>query len=353
MKNLNELWGKYMLSFAFFISVFTSTTWIIYSLMYINKLLGENDFMSLNLQEMMVYLALVLLPILILWLIFGYIQQYFSVKSLNKKSFKLLQQMQKNQDYADLMVRIMINAEHEIKDGFVINKFDVFISDMNEMLADLLMRCNLVSSGQMETLWNKVLHGERWSIAKILIATVPVGQSIADRIFDYAKRDSIVAGTLMEFCARYQMLFSILEKHDSDGIFLNIIQTGVMGKAYSLLAPVSEQVQYGKDNSTTKPVINSAKIVNSVLDAEKEQPKKSILSSFSSIFQKKQDKKSDDDEDYFLSSLDDHEDLPKMEPSFDDEIEKMPIFEHIEPDEDDKIETDQNEKNEVSYPFGE
>ena len=37
--------------------------------------------------------------------------------------------MKKNQDYTDLVVRVMLDAEHEIKDGFVINKFDVFIDD--------------------------------------------------------------------------------------------------------------------------------------------------------------------------------------------------------------------------------
>ena len=163
-----------MLTFVFFISAFVSSSWFIYAIIYVNNALGEKSFTSLPLEESSMYVALILLPVLIMWMIFGYAHQFFAGKYINKRTYKLLQQMKKNQDYADFMVRIMIDAEHEIKDGFILNKFDVFISDLNEMLADILMRCNLVSSGQMENLWNKVLHGERWSIATILRKPMPI-----------------------------------------------------------------------------------------------------------------------------------------------------------------------------------
>lgn len=341
-----------MLTFAFFISAFVSSSWLIYAIMYINERLGENSFSSLSLQESAGYVALVLLPILIMWMIFGYVHQFFATKFINRKTFKLLQQMKKNQDYTDLMVRIMIDAEHEIKDGFILNKFDLFISDMNELLADLLIRCNLVSSGQLESLWNKVLHGERWSIAKILISNSPAGYSVSEKIFEYAKRDQVIAGTLMEFCARYQTLVSLMEKHDQDGIFLNIIQTGVMGKAYSILAPISQQVQYG--TSEKKFETSNEKIANSIIEGSKEtpEPKKSFISSMmSSLFHKKEEENDDleEEEDEFFAALS-AENKEKIEPSF---SISAPEENAVVEEEDNRQKQADNADKELSYPFGE
>ena len=78
-----------------------------------------------------------------------------------------MHQLQKNQDYTDLVVRVMLDAEHEIKDGFVLNKFDMFVADMNEALAEIIYRCNIASSAQLEQLWLKVRRGEKWTMGKV------------------------------------------------------------------------------------------------------------------------------------------------------------------------------------------
>lgn len=341
-----------MLTFAFFISAFVSASWLIYSLMYISTALGDQPFASLPLQDSSSYVALVLLPILVMWMIFGYAHQFFASKYMSRRTYKLLQQMKKNQDYTDLMVRIMIDAEHEIKDGFILNKFDLFISDLNEMLADLLMRCNLVSSGQMENLWNRVLHGERWSIAKILLSNSPVGYDVADKIFEYAKRDQIVAGTLLEFCARYQMLASMLEKHDKDGVFLSIIQTGVMGKVYSILAPVSEQIQFGTSNHLQEATRSTEKIITQVLEEENkpEAPKKSIISALASVFHKKDEDDTQEKEEEFFKDL--SSDNEKKEPT----LSAVSVEDDEYPAEknEDNNSADEKKENEeeLSYPFG-
>lgn len=63
----------------------------------------------------------------------------------------------------------MLEAEQEIKDGFILGKFDLFIADMNELIADLLLRCNIASAEQIERLWTKVQNGGKWAFGKVLI----------------------------------------------------------------------------------------------------------------------------------------------------------------------------------------
>ena len=38
----------------------------------------------------------------------------------------------------------MLEAEQNGKDGFILNKFDLFITDMNELLAEIIQRGALV-----------------------------------------------------------------------------------------------------------------------------------------------------------------------------------------------------------------
>lgn len=241
-----------MLAILFFVSVFSSLTWVAYILLYLNSKLAGNDLSSLPVVDVALYIGLIIVPVWAIWQLFGLVSQYRNNLGIQQKLVQLFNQMKKNQDYTDLVVRVMLDAEHEIKDGFVINKFDIFIADMNEILADVVQRCNAASSLQMEQLWNKVKNGERWAIAKQLVETSKKYDDFSTYLSEKFRKDSVFKGTLLEFCYRYQNLTSLLEKHDRDRIFITILETGVMGKAYEILAPVADAIdvsyEQGKEN---------------------------------------------------------------------------------------------------------
>lgn len=212
-----------MLALAFFISVFSTLTWLIFSAAYINDHLGGVAFGALGITDISVYLALILLPILVLWMVFGFINQYLGSRTLSNNMFSLFKQMKKNQDYTDLIARIMLEAEQEIKDGFILGKFDLFIADMNELIADLLLRCNIASAEQIERLWTKVQNGGKWAFGKVLIEVNQNQPNFQMRVFEKSQRDNVIAGTVLEWCARYLSLTALLEKHDKERVFIAII----------------------------------------------------------------------------------------------------------------------------------
>ena len=244
-----------MLAFAFFISVFSTLIWLIFSAAYINDHLGGVSFGSLGIMDVSVYLALILLPILVLWMIFGFINQYLSSRTLSNNMFSLFKQMKKNQDYTDLIARIMLEAEQEIKDGFVLGKFDLFVADLNELIADLLSRCGIASTEQIERLWTKVQNGGKWAFGKVLLEVNQNQSNFQMRVFEKSQRDNVIAGTVLEWCARYLSLTALLEKHDKERVFITIIETGVFGKVFSILAPVSDEIRRSREFS---PVGSSA-----------------------------------------------------------------------------------------------
>ena len=232
-----------MLMFSFFVTVFSSVCWLIYAIMFVNSKLLDSGLWEQSFSDMIILLAIVFLPILVIWMIFGYINQFFANKMMNTKQNELLRQLQKNQDYTDLVVRVMLDAEHEIKDGFVINKFDMFIADMNESLGEIIQRCNIASSAQLEQLWQRVRRGERWTLGKAILDASKSQSTFNAWVQEKVNRDNVFRGTLMEFCFRYQNLLQLLEKHDRDRIFLRIIETGVFGKVYSIIAPLSDGIR--------------------------------------------------------------------------------------------------------------
>lgn len=232
-----------MLTILFFIAVFSSLTWLSYILLYINDQLSGAALSSLPAVQVALYAGLVVLPLWVVWQIFGFISQFYKTRNIDMRLQQLFAQMKKNQDYTDLVVRVMLDAEHEIKDGFVINKFDVFVADMNEILADIAQRCNAASSLQLEQLWSRVKNGERWTIAKALVEAAESHSNFAAYLAQKAQKDKVFRGTLLEFCSRYQNLYALLEKHDRDRTFITIVETGVMGKVYSILAPAAEGLE--------------------------------------------------------------------------------------------------------------
>jgi hypothetical protein len=191
----------------------------------------------------------------------------------------LLRQLQKNQDYTDLVVRVMLEAEHEIKDGFVINKFDTFISDMNEALSDVIKRCNIASTAQLDELWQKVQRGEKWALGKAVIDAAKNQSTFNAWMEEKVGRDKVFRGSLLEFCSRYQNLLQLLEKHDRDRVFLRVIETGVFGKVYSIIAPISEGLRMANadEPKTEQPAEQDYSSVLKIATIEEPKAPESIV----------------------------------------------------------------------------
>lgn len=268
-----------MLAFAFSTAIFSSTVWLIYSIMYIRNILAETGLMEQDASTMLTLIAIIILPILIIWLIFGYLNQFLGSRSMIYKQTELLTQLQKNQDYTDLVVRVMLDAEHEIKDGFVLNKFDVFISDMNETLGEIIQRCNIASSAQLDQLWQRVRRGEKWSLGKTILDASKNQNTFDAWVREKANKDKVFRGSLLEFCSRYQSLLFMLEKHDRDKVFLKMVESGVFGKVYSIIAPLTDGINdlHTIHQPTPEPHSNDYASVLKLANMEEPKAQESIM----------------------------------------------------------------------------
>ncbi len=303
-----------MLTVLFFISAFSSLVWLIYAGLFVYTRFQTVDMTSVDAYTLALYAGLVVIPVWIVWQVFGFVNQYFKTKSSDKKLEQLYTQMKKNQDYTDLVVRVMLDAEHEIKDGFVVGKFDVFVADMNEILADIAQRSNTASSVKLGELWGRVKNGERWIIAKTFIENAKNQADFESYLKDKAQRDSVFKGTLLEFCARYQNLTNMLEKHDRDRIFITILQTGVMGKVYAMLAPIAMNITEVKEEepliTEEEPTFEIAPAIEK-MEAPKDEKPVSVFAKINPFASRKkknkieeyEQKETIDDDEAFFATL--------------------------------------------------
>ena len=229
---------------------------------------------------------------------------------------------------------------------------------MNELLSEIIKRAGIASSEQIENLWAKVQNGGKWSFGKVLIEVSQTQGEFQLRMFNRAQNDTILSGSILEFVARYQALIALLEKHDKEHVFLNLIETGVFGKVYSIFLPISDELSAPKTFGGTTNMASLNSIVNDAnsssslnepetfkaLDrkaafaAQKNEPvtedfakhsdEKTFLSKFS--FFKKKDKSVDEDDDVSENAKSDDPFSMALERSFGTEdsstFDKEPKF---------------------------
>ena len=305
-----------MLAFSFFAAIFSSFLWLIYSLAYINDNTIGVRFSSLGIVDISIYVALVVLPVLVLWMVFGYINQHINNQKTSKALYQIFLQLKKNQDYTDLVARIMLESEQQIKDGFILSRIDILISDMNELIAEIISRAALASREQIESLWLKVKSGGKWALGKVIIEINQNQPNFQMRLYEKSQNDLVLAGTILEFCSRYQNTISLLSKHDSERVFLSVVENGVFGKVFTILAPLADEIRKFRETSFTHseqslnfsapsshsdapkstPTQNSAPSENVLPQVEKKNILKDGLAKLSSFIKKEKNEKSFDSE---------------------------------------------------------
>ncbi|MBR1948767.1 MAG: hypothetical protein IKA30_03125 [Alphaproteobacteria bacterium] len=365
-----------VLTFALFGAVFSSLIWLVYAIKFISTSLGDMSFFDAGLLNVLLYTLFVCLPEFIIWMIFSFLSQYFSNKFIGRQMYKLFSQMKKNQEYSDLLARIMLETGENIRNSFMMNHFELLIADMNESLSEIIQREKLADKEQIKDLWAKIQNGGKWAFGKILVENYNKNPDLKKKIFEDASSDNILSGTVMEFCARYQTLIGLLEKYDKEKVFLNIIETGVYGKVFSVMASVSDDLRRLRDMGNTTEIEETkaedeeeipAQFLSNFSSGKKGLPKirSKVRDEFSLALERSfaSEDKTEEKKETKEKSEDDDVAVEHKEPVFTDKHEEKTLNEEEIPDsqkaldnlkkEWQKIEIKQESSEEdLAYPFG-
>ncbi len=229
---------------SFFIAAFSSILWFLFGLKSINL---QN--MANNPETFYQVIFSIAFPIGLIWGIFTLIKSTEEQKDIRLQNLRITEQLNKNAETTNALNCAIITLEKEFKNSFMLQEVDTLIADCNEILSDIIKRSNSISSAQMEHLWNRTAGGERWLIAKTFIETNNFQPGFTDHLINKAQKDPLLKGSILEFEARTRSLYQLLEMHDTQRIFYNMIEFGAMGKVYNIVIPIAEKLK--KINETT------------------------------------------------------------------------------------------------------
>lgn len=238
-----------MLNISFFIAAFTSISWLIYSARYLNflTLIAQG-----NTEPIYQSVIIITLPIIVIWGVFALIRNHYTDKRVSKYIYSLLDQVNKNTSTAVNLSKSLAETDSKLTNGFMLQEFNLLISDINEILSDIIKRSNSASSTQLEHLWTRTAGGERWLMAKTFIEITNYQTGFIDHLKQKAYKDTLLRGSILEFHARYKALQNLLTTQDSQKIFYNMIEYGAFGKVFDILTPIVELLISGKKEIQTE-----------------------------------------------------------------------------------------------------
>lgn len=255
-----------MLNISFFIAAFSSIFWFFYSLRFVNV---SSISAAGGAEALFQAVIIILFPLAVIWGMFAVIKSFYAEKQTAVQNQTLLEQLKKNAENANALSCALIAAEKEIKNGFILHEFDTLIADANEILSDIIKRSNSISSAQMEHLWNRTAGGERWLIAKTFIETYNFQTGFAGHLLQKAQKDSLLRGSILEFEARIKSLCRLLEIHDTQRIFYNMVEYGALGKVYGIISPIASQLSPDTNSSQIEKDYPQDKTLQQPLRREK------------------------------------------------------------------------------------
>lgn len=287
-----------MLTASFCVAIFTSLCWLMYIGLYLGVRFGNAGFGAMGLTDMFLYTVVVTAPLFIVWMIFACICRFAESRRQQKQFQLLLQQQHGNQEYFEMIGRILLQTEQSRQDDFVVGKIDLFIAEMNELLADLMERYSLVSSEKIKIIWANVKNGNRWSFAKTIIEINNNVENFADKISATSRKDALLAGIISEFCARYGKLVALLQQHDREKVFLEIIESGALGRVFAIFAPIVERLTHPEAEASEELTIKAdepeAKMPELVLPARDEPEPEEIVFSVTEEAEDEDEKAAED-----------------------------------------------------------
>ena len=232
-----------MLTFSFFTAVFLSISWIIYIGTYIYSRVQGISLPALGLVDIAVYTALAAAPLFVIWTMWNAFYRLRTENSRWRQAKNFEAKLAEQQEFMATVARLLYQNQKNSEKNFFLSQTELFIGELNGLLADMLHRYNFITDTEAARLWTTAEKGNKWGFAKALINLQNTSVDFDRRLYRTAVKENLLRGAINEFCARYARLIELLKIYDREKVFLEIIETGAFGKAFAILAPLSDRLQ--------------------------------------------------------------------------------------------------------------
>ena len=213
-------------------SVAASLLWLGGVLFYIYAKIGFPQLLGLPVPEIATIAATAFLPVVSLWLVVGLLYNVMTLRKQGHTINLMLAQTRRSADHGEAMVRTLLETQVQTRSAMVLHNADLFINELNDLLSDIVVRLGLIQPAHTEIVWQRVGDGNRWAFCKVLLQNADNSPKFKDDLQNQLKRDEILAGAVRTFCYRFEQMFTMLERHDTEHYLTKIFEEGALGRVY-------------------------------------------------------------------------------------------------------------------------
>ncbi len=219
-----------ILLFGFAVSA--SLLWLCGVLFYVYAKIGFPNLFALPMTDLTMLSATAFLPVIFLWMAVSLIYNVITLKKQGTTITLLLTQARRSADHAEAMVRTLMETQLQSRSAMVLQNADLFINELNDLLADIVVRFGLIQPAHTELVWQRVGDGNRWAFCKVVLNNAENSPKFQDDLKEQLRRDKILAHAVRTFCYRFEQMFTMLERHDIEHYLTKIFEEGAMGRVY-------------------------------------------------------------------------------------------------------------------------
>ena len=234
------------MTLSFFVAVFTSILWLIYTYFYLGVQLAGNSFETLSISDMAICMFIVFAPFITIWFFWDRIRSLHNEKALNKQISLLSSQVAQNQEYSEIIARILLQTSQQQTKQTILQQTNFYIAEMNEILFDILQRYEFLPEKDIHNIWKNVNLGNRYGFAKAFINLQNSSFIFQNQLKEKTKNQPLLLSSLKEFCSRYTQLITLLKKQDKDknNELSSAIESGAFGRVFVDFSNIINEIAY-------------------------------------------------------------------------------------------------------------
>ena len=234
-----------MLTLSFFAAVFTSVLWLIYTYFYLGIRLAGTSFETLNTSDMAVCMFVAFTPIVVIWFFWERIRALHNERSLSKQLSLISSQVAKNQEYSEIIARILLQTSQQQTKQNNLKQTNFYIAEMNEILFDILQRYEFLPEKDIHNIWKNVNLGNRYGFAKAFINLQNNSFIFQNQLKEKVKNQPLLLSSLKEFCSRYSQLVAL----SKDNELSSTIESGAFGRVFVTFSSIINDIESQPETS--------------------------------------------------------------------------------------------------------
>lgn len=251
-----------MLILSFLTACAASLCWLVIAAIYISSKVPLDGILTLSPSDVALYAVIACIPLFVIWAVWGHFYHLRHELKLQRQFSLLSEQIRQNNEYSDVIARVLIKNSSQQVHAFAFSKIELYINEMNEILADVINRANLLDEERLYSVWKMAGFGNRWGFAKAIIDIRNNDSDFDARLVNVCENNPLLLSSLKEFCARYTRLLKLLKEHDEENILQEIMETGVFGKVFAVFADIIRGDQEKKTISQINSEIRKEPYLN-------------------------------------------------------------------------------------------